>query len=194
MPNDATRDYTIITPEGKGKMDFYTTECNAQMPQLLTSISSRLNELGYVKEGHAAALCKREKEWPTGLSLKGGLNLAIPHADIEHSLRPVIVVVKNPVEDFIFHKMDAPDEALRVRLVFMFAVQEAKDYSKFLSDMVAMFQDEPSASMLKEGDLHRIACLLKDKLSEYKLVYRGDLWAPRPEGTLALPILAKSSN
>lgn len=174
-------------------MDFYTTEWNGQVPQLLSSVSSRLLELGYVRQGHAEALCKREMQWPTGLSLKGGLNLAIPHADIEYSLRPVIVVVKNPGGDFIFHKMDAPDEPLPVRLAFMFAIQEAKDYSKFLSDMVAMFQDEPSALMLKDGDLHSIAFLLKDKLSEYKLDYKGDLWARSPEEELELTVLAKSS-
>ena len=83
--------------------------------QAIRLLAAKLEELGYVKPSYADAVAKREAAMPTGLPLGQAVNVAIPHTDPEHVVRPGVAlgVLSAPVD---FANMEEPDEAVPVEL------------------------------------------------------------------------------
>ncbi|MGC8979364.1 PTS sugar transporter subunit IIA [Caldisericum sp.] len=108
--------------------------------EVITFLSERLLEKGYVKEDFLPAVLEREKKFPTGLYL-GSINVAIPHTDVKHVIKQAVTIVtlKNPVK---FRKMDNPDEEIPVHIVFLLAIVDPKEYVKFLADLTKSFSDK----------------------------------------------------
>jgi PTS system galactitol-specific IIA component len=100
----------------------------------------KLYENGFVKESYLEAIKKREKNFPTGLQLNR-YNVAIPHTDPEHVVKPAIAVatLKNPV---IFKNMANPLEDVEVSLVFMIALNEAHSQVEMLQQLVQLIQND----------------------------------------------------
>lgn len=104
------------------------------------ALYSRLYKKGFVKESYLNALKEREKNYPTGLQLKN-YNVAIPHTDPEHVIKPAIAVatLKKPV---IFKNMANPLEDVEVNIVFMIALNEAHSQVKMLQQLVQLIQND----------------------------------------------------
>ncbi|MFU0783113.1 MAG: Phosphotransferase system mannitol/fructose-specific IIA domain (Ntr-type) [Thermoanaerobacterium thermosaccharolyticum] len=100
----------------------------------------KLYENGFVKESYLEAIKKREKNFPTGLQLNR-YNVAIPHTDPEHVVKPAIAVatLKNPV---IFKNMANPLEDVEVSLVFMIALNEAHSQVEMLQQLIQLIQND----------------------------------------------------
>ncbi|AST56526.1 PTS galactitol transporter subunit IIA [Thermoanaerobacterium thermosaccharolyticum] len=100
----------------------------------------KLYENGFVKESYLEAIKKREKNFPTGLQLNR-YNVAIPHTDPEHVVKPAIAVatLKNPV---IFKNMANPLEDVKINIVFMIALNEAHSQVEMLQQMVQLIQND----------------------------------------------------
>ncbi|MGF7396380.1 PTS sugar transporter subunit IIA [Thermoanaerobacterium thermosaccharolyticum] len=100
----------------------------------------KLYENGFVKESYLEAIKKREKNFPTGLQLNR-YNVAIPHTDPEHVVKPAIAVatLKNPV---IFKNMANPLEDVEVNIIFMIALNESHSQVEMLQQLTSLIQDE----------------------------------------------------
>ncbi|MDK2827891.1 MAG: galactitol system component [Clostridium butyricum] len=100
----------------------------------------KLYENGFVKESYLEAIKKREKNFPTGLQLNR-YNVAIPHTDPEHVVKPAIAIatLKNPV---IFKNMANPLEDVKINIVFMIALNEAHSQVEMLQQMVQLIQND----------------------------------------------------
>lgn len=101
---------------------------------------NKLLENGYVKESFLEGIMTREKNFPTGLLLNGN-NVAIPHTDPEHVLKPAIAVatLSKPV---VFKNMANPQEDVNVNIVFMIALNAAHSQVELLQRLVEMIQNE----------------------------------------------------
>ncbi|ADL08198.1 PTS sugar transporter subunit IIA [Thermosediminibacter oceani] len=100
----------------------------------------KLLENGYVKETFLDAIINREKTFPTGLLL-GNYNVAIPHTDAEHVLKPAIALatLAKPV---IFQNMANPQEDVPVNIVFMLALNSPHSQVEMLQQLVNLIQNE----------------------------------------------------
>lgn len=152
-----------------------TAEIDADAENMLKFVSREIESLGYVKHGYGKALLERERKYPTGLVINGAANVAIPHADIEYSLRPVVVIIKRANGQFKFGRMDDPDNSILVDMVFLLVVEKSSIYVKFLADLIELFQDTNFSRKLKEGKLKSVANLLREELKGYNLEFKGPL-------------------
>ena len=115
--------------------------------EVVDELSRRLLAAGFVRETFADALWEREQKHPTGLPLAGSINVAIPHADIEHVIAPALAVatLKQPVT---FQNMIDPDEPVPVLVVIVMALNEAHAQVEMLQKLAFLFQDEERVERL----------------------------------------------
>lgn len=119
---------------------------------------------GWVKDSYPEAIHTREESFPTGLNA-GGLNIALPHCDMEHVKRGALCVgvLKHPVS---WCCMDDPSKTCDVSLVVMLALDEAHAHLEMLQKVIGLLQDQEMVGRI-------VACasasdaygLLKEKLS-----------------------------
>jgi PTS system galactitol-specific IIA component len=108
--------------------------------QAIRLLAAKLEALGYVKPTYADAVVKREAAMPTGLPLGQAVNVAIPHTDPEHVIRPGVAlgVLKTPVD---FANMEEPDEAVPVGVVFLLAINDKDKQIDMLQEIMEAIQD-----------------------------------------------------
>jgi len=109
-------------------------------------LAARLEASGRVRGTYRDAVIAREAIMPTGLPL-GAINVAIPHTDVEHVIRPGVglAVLRAPVQ---FASMDDPDERLDVRIVFALALTEKNAQIAMLQAIMELIQDEDALGRL----------------------------------------------
>ena len=107
--------------------------------QALRTMARRLLELGMVHESFEAALLARERCSPTGLPLPGR-KVAIPHADPEHVIVPVIAcaVLRRPVG---FREMGNPDRELAVEVIALLGLADHESAQRELVHLLERCQD-----------------------------------------------------
>lgn len=105
---------------------------------------------GYVKEGFADAVIKREKLYPTALPTEV-LKVAIPHPierDTVERSAIIITKLKEPV-DFIL--MGSDNDIVPVNIIFTLAVNGAEHQLTILQKLVGMFSEKESMMKIKES-------------------------------------------
>lgn len=92
--------------------------------EVIESLGELLYQQGYVKDTFITSAIERERKFATGLPL-GEINVALPHTDIDHVIRPAIAVgvLDSPVD---FCTMGNPDKTIPVSVVFLLAIKDAQ--------------------------------------------------------------------
>lgn len=141
------------------------------IPQLTASTSDEaievlgalLEDQGYVKDTFIDAVKEREKVFATGLPTPE-IQVAIPHADIEHIIHPAIAigVSAGPIE---FGEMGNPDGIVGARIICMLAVTESETLVLLLQNLVGIFQDPDVLQQIVDASSStEIAKLFNDRL------------------------------
>ena len=131
--------------------------------EVLSALCDNLCSQGIAKDTYKAAILAREKEYPTGLQC-GGINIAIPHADIAHVNTAAIsvAILKKPVA---FYAMDEPDGTVPISIVIMLALTEAHGHIEMLQKIVGLIRDQEELRKLIESDDNRsVVTLMEEKL------------------------------
>ena len=131
--------------------------------EVLTAMADYLCEKGVVKDTYCQAILDREQNFPTGL-FTGGINVAIPHADICHvnEASSCVGVLKEPVS---FRTMDEPDNEIEISLVIMLALMEAHGHIDMLKKIIGLIQDQETVKEIVEsGDADKIYGIIKKYL------------------------------
>ena len=117
--------------------------------EVLSAMTDYLCEKGIVKDTYKQAILEREQSFPTGLKT-GGINVAIPHADICHVNEAAIcvAVLKTPAP---FRAMDEPDNDVPVSLVIMLALTEAHGHIEMLQRIVKLTQNQEDVKHIVEA-------------------------------------------
>ena len=139
----------------------------ADSTQVIESLGSLLFDQGFVRDTFIQAVLDREKVFATGLPTSE-IQVAIPHADVEHVLRSAIAigVLSNPVE---FGEMGNPDGTVQASIVFMLAVKQSDSLVSLLQNLVGIFQDPTILHQILEApDRESIAALISAKLPDYQ--------------------------
>lgn len=134
----------------------------------LRQLSALLYEKEFVKESYKKGIIEREKKFPTGLKLQGNLNVALPHADIEHVLKPALAIgmLEKPVK---FRNMADPEDIVdNVKLVFIPVLTQPHEYMRFLGSLVDnVFQDPEVIKKLGQATTEsQIMEILESRLTE----------------------------
>ena len=108
--------------------------------QVIRLLGGKLEALGYVKPSYADAVVAREATMPTGLPLGQAINVAIPHTDPMHVIKPGVAlgVLSAPVD---FANMEEPDEAVPVGIVFLLAINDKDKQIDMLQEIMEAIQD-----------------------------------------------------
>jgi PTS system galactitol-specific IIA component len=114
-------------------------------------LADRLQALGYVKPSFADAVIAREVMLPTGLPLGGDNNVAVPHTDPEHVLRPGLALA-TLVEPVSFSNMEDPDEKLQVSVVFLMALNDKDKQIEMLQEIAGTIQSPEIISALIQSE------------------------------------------
>ncbi|TIN82005.1 MAG: PTS sugar transporter subunit IIA, partial [Mesorhizobium sp.] len=93
---------------------------------------------------------RRELAIPTGLPLERSDNVAVPHTDPEHVLKPGIAMgtLKQPVT---FANMEDPDEMLPVGFVFLLAINDKDKQIEALQAVMATIQNPQALDDLRSA-------------------------------------------
>ena len=112
------------------------------------ALSEMLLKLNYVKDSFYDGLVKREGKFPTGLTL-GKYNVAIPHTDAEHVIKPAIAIatLKHPVT---FNNMDG-DGQVDVNVVFAMVLKEPHSQIMMLQQLMLLIQNEDVLKSMNEA-------------------------------------------
>ncbi|MEM2249499.1 MAG: PTS sugar transporter subunit IIA [Candidatus Bathyarchaeia archaeon] len=117
--------------------------------EALKLLSYKLYEKGLVKASFEQAVLKREREMPTGLPI-GDINAAIPHADIEHVIKPSIAIA-TLAKPLPFHVMIDPDSIVDVKIIFLLALNEPHAQIQMLQTVATILQDSSLLHKLEKA-------------------------------------------
>jgi PTS system galactitol-specific IIA component len=117
--------------------------------EVITELSRLFFERGYVKSSYADAAITREEGFPTGLPTKG-CGTAIPHADIDHTIKPGIAVgtLKDSVK---FGQLGDASTQIDVSIVFLLSVTIPSAQVYLLQALVEVYKDEDLLNKLLEA-------------------------------------------
>ena len=95
---------------------------------------------GYIKPSYIEAAIEREATCPTGLPTRG-VGTAIPHAGMEHTLKPGIAVgtLAQPVK---FGALGDPDSEIDISVIFMLSVTKPDAQVYLLQSLIEVYKDE----------------------------------------------------
>lgn len=148
--------------------DLIQTKLNAKdSTDAIRTLGGLLHAQGYVHDTFIDAVIEREKVFATGLPTPE-IQVAIPHADVEHVNRSAIAVgiLANPVT---FGEMGSLDGTVDVQIVCCLAVKESESLVSLLQNLVGIFQDAAFLRHLLEQDNARdVANLINDRLPTYQ--------------------------
>jgi len=118
---------------------------------LLELLGGRLQQLGAVGPGFVQAVLDREHSMPTGLELAGEYNVAIPHADPEHVVRPcmALATTAGPVS---FRNMGDPEAEVAVRVVFLLALTDPNGHLEMLRQIASVLESPQAIDRLVEAE------------------------------------------
>ncbi len=119
---------------------------------LLRFSFKHLKEMGYVKDGYLQSIMDREKEFPTGLKTHVGIDVAIPHTEVDFAEQEAVVFIRTK-EKIKFNHMVDPDEEVSTNLIFNIVVKNPKEQVVFLTKLMKIFQNkELMEFLLKENN------------------------------------------
>lgn len=121
----------------------------ADRDALLDLLGTSVTRLGLAKENYAEALKEREREYPTGLPICGGV--AIPHTSADHVTGNTIAAVSlaRPVT---FSEMGGEEDSeVAVNTVLLLVFADASQHVPLLSRIVGRIQDEAFIRAIKDA-------------------------------------------
>lgn len=118
--------------------------------EVLELLGERLQALGAVRPGFVEAVLDREHNMPTGLELAGEHNVAIPHADPHHVVRPCMAVATT-AQPVVFHNMGDPDAEVPVRVVFLLALTDPNGHIEVLSRIAGVLESPDAIDRLVDA-------------------------------------------
>jgi galactitol PTS system EIIA component len=112
-------------------------------------LADLMYQQGYVKKSFADAVLEREKKFPTGLPTEE-INVAIPHTDTEHTIKPAIGVgvLKSPIE---FYEIGTNDKKVYPEIIFLLSIVNPEDQVRWLQRLVTLFQTKGFLRKVKDS-------------------------------------------
>ncbi len=112
----------------------------ADRDELLERLGRAVVDAGLAKPTYAQALKDREREFPTGLPISGGV--AIPHTAAEY-VNGNTIVAASLAHPITFGEMGGEEDSqVSVSTVFMLVFADSSQHVPLLSSLIGSIQDE----------------------------------------------------
>lgn len=142
-----------------------------QKEEVIGEVSSRLQDMGLVKDKFLENVLLREKDYPTGIDLSVVdpelPNIAIPHTEAEFvNVRRVIPVHLN--REIEFRNMINPEQELKVSFLFMILNDDPEGQSNILAQIMNFVTTTPVNELktfFKSADTEAIYNYLSKKFN-----------------------------
>ncbi len=145
------------------KEELIFTNLKAKTSQeLFYIIGNQLISLDYVKPSFIQAIMEREKEYPTGLALEA-FNVAIPHTDPVHIIRPFVAVAKNKSKLPFVH-MGTDDHVINIDCFFILGITEPNGQITILQTLMEKLNTPSFVEKLKNYDKKELFTFLQTSL------------------------------
>lgn len=117
--------------------------------EIIQKLGGLLFENGYVKDTYTQAVLHREITYPTGLPARVA-GVAVPHTDTEHVIKPAIAIATlvNPIP---FYMMGSPDVEVKVEIIIMLAIHDAKLVIPVLRKIIFILENDAALTKIKEA-------------------------------------------
>lgn len=127
---------------------------------VIRAVASRLEKGGYVKDTYADAVAERERSYPTGLELGGGVNVAIPHTEARHVITSAMVFA--PLEREVrFGLLGDPERFVPIKMVVMLAISDPQEQVPMLRSLMRLLQNRALVeTLLASSDVDEIKRLV----------------------------------
>ena len=131
--------------------------------EVIQLIGAEFEKAEIVKPSYVEAVVAREKVFPTGLAADGH-NIAIPHTDPEHVLRPGmgVVVTKEPIE---VSMMGSPDIKLQSKIFFPLAMEHPKKQLDLLRQLMNVFKTKEDLDTISSATTPEEVLAVTSKIS-----------------------------
>lgn len=107
--------------------------------ELFDEVSKHLYENGYVTEDYGKNLNERENNFPTAIKL-GKYSFAIPHTDVEYTIKPFISVITMD-STVSMNRMDDQDEETDVDVLFVLGFNDSSSHLEVLRTLIRKIQN-----------------------------------------------------
>ncbi|MCT3017574.1 PTS sugar transporter subunit IIA [Propionibacterium freudenreichii] len=115
---------------------------------LLSDMSQRLLDAGYVRPGYSESLWRREERYPTGLPVSGGV--AIPHTEPE-LVRRGVVAIASLARPVAFEEMGGSG-TVPVSVVFLLGLDRAEGHVDLLQRLIKAIQKKGIVEEIRSAD------------------------------------------
>ena len=107
--------------------------------EVLETVGNKFYHDGIVTTGFVKAIQQREKDFPTGMILEKGTNIAISHTDDKYVIkyRIAIIIADNPV---IFKSIENGENDIKCNIFFVMALTK-ENKNEILSAMADLFEN-----------------------------------------------------
>lgn len=107
--------------------------------EVLETVGNKFYHDGIVTTGFVKAIQQREKDFPTGMILEKGTNIAISHTDDKYVIkdRIAIIITDNPV---IFKSIENGENDIKCNIFFVMALTK-ENKNEILSAMADLFEN-----------------------------------------------------
>lgn len=117
--------------------------------EIIQKLGGLLFENGYVKDSYTQAVLQREITYPTGLPARVA-GVAVPHTDTEHVIKPAIAIA-TLTSPTTFYMMGSPDVEVKVEIIIMLAIHDAKLVIPVLRKIIFILEDDAALTKIKEA-------------------------------------------
>ncbi|ROR54503.1 PTS system IIA component (Gat family) [Luteococcus japonicus] len=116
--------------------------------EALQLMAQPLLQAGRVRPSFEAAVVERERQFPTGLPLNGGV--AMPHTDPEHVVADAVSVATLSKPVTAGEMGGGVDSTVEVSCIFLLVFSDGAAHVKLLKTLVRSFQDTDFMAGLRE--------------------------------------------
>ena len=116
----------------------------------IDALADLMTRDGFVTDSYCEAVKEREREFPTALPTEP-IGVAIPHADLEHCVRPGISV-GIMIEPIQWIEIATEDKWVNVDIVFLLSITDPQAQVVWLKRLIDAFQVEGMLRSLQSLD------------------------------------------
>ncbi|MDH5769929.1 MAG: PTS sugar transporter subunit IIA [Candidatus Bathyarchaeota archaeon] len=133
--------------------------------EALTKLCAYAVKEGYAKKTLIDAMLDREKRCPTGLPVDGHRGVALPHEDVVHAEKPLIMIAR-PVIPLLFGRMDNAEEEIEALLIIMVIVDDVKKYLNTIEKLTPLLKNIKLVEKMRKINLPELKQEMLSNLGE----------------------------
>lgn len=120
---------------------------------------------GYAKKTLVDAILNRERRCPTGFPIENHRGVALPHEDVVHAKKPIIIIAK-PTNPILFGRIDNAEKEIEALLIILVIVNDVKRHLNTIEKLTPLLKDIKLVEKVREISLPELKQEMLSNLGE----------------------------